>query len=162
MDSIGKVRAASHPSTLPRSGQEVVRDGKVKNFQELNEPRMAEVRRQGGTVREKPIDAGGTLLFEVLFRGEAQDLGANDRSVIVEVELENIVHMPILEQLGKGAQEFAEELAPEVAMQVVQKDFPHGFEPSFSVLQIDKLPFYLKDCPPNFQGSQFRAWLVCP
>ncbi len=105
-----------------------------------------------------------TFLFEVVFSdipapGERHGSPAGDRSIIVEVEPESIVmaatHIPFKE----AARQSAKELAPQFAMQVVQKDLPHGFEPAYSVMEIDQLPRDLQLRPPKFQGDRFRAWL---
>jgi hypothetical protein len=71
-----------------------------------------------------------------------------------------MVQTPISGPSGEAARQSAEELAPEVAMQVVQKDLPHGFEPPYSVVQIDQLPRHLQNRPPKFHGNRFRAWLL--
>jgi hypothetical protein len=104
------------------------------------------------------MDSSPTFIFQVVFRGETQDPGCSDRSVIVEVEPDStgqISSRPSVE----AARQTAKELAPEVAMQVVQKDLPHGFEPPYSVVQIDQLPPHLHNRPPKFQVNRFRAWL---
>jgi hypothetical protein len=106
------------------------------------------------------MDSSGTFIFEVVFRGETQGLSGNARSVIVEVEPDSMVQTPISGPSGEAARQSAEELAPEVAMQVVQKDLPHGFEPPYSVVQIDQLPRHLQNRPPKFHGNRFRAWML--
>jgi hypothetical protein len=114
---------------------------------------------------ENTMDTSSTFLFEVIFRDssgsreENHDSPATDRSVIVEVEPDSMVKATPLRS-GEGARECAKELAPQFAMQVVQKDLPHGFEPSYSVIEIDRLPRHLHNRPPKFQGNRFRAWLL--
>jgi hypothetical protein len=112
------------------------------------------------------MDASTTFLFEVVFRdvpvlGKATG-SASDQSIIVEVESDSIAqrakHLPLEE--GDFAREEAKELAPQIAIQVVQKDLPHGFEPAYSVMEIDQLPRDLLLRPPKFQGNRFRAWLL--
>jgi hypothetical protein len=104
------------------------------------------------------MDSARTFFFEVVFGGEAKDPSSGGRSVFVEVESHGMVQIPLFGPSGKTARQFAKDLAPEVAIQVIQKDLPHGFEPPYSVVQIDKLPKHLRNRPPKFQGSQFRAW----
>jgi len=106
------------------------------------------------------MDSSATFIFEVIFRGETQCAGGSDRSVIVEVEPDSMAQISISGPSVEAARQSAKELAPEVAMQVVQKDLPHGFEPPYSVIQIDQLPRDLHLRPPKFQGDRFRAWLV--
>jgi hypothetical protein len=116
------------------------------------------------TLREDTIDISGTFLFEVVFRdlpflGETRDSPAGDQSVIVEVESDVILKTATDLPLGEDARQCAKELAPHFAMQVVQKDLPHNFEPPYSVMEIDQLPSDLHHRPPKFQGNWFRAWL---
>jgi hypothetical protein len=111
------------------------------------------------------MDTSSTLLFEVVFRdlpvlGENQDPPPGNRSIIVEVAPDSIVQAATDLPLGEADREFAKELAPQFAMQVVQKDLPHGFEPPYSVVEIDQLPRHLHHRPPKLQGNRFRAWLV--
>jgi hypothetical protein len=111
------------------------------------------------------MDTSSTFLFEVIFRDssgsreERHDAPGSDRSVIVEVEPDNMVRTTSFLS-GEGARERAKEMVPQFAMQVVQKDLPHGFEPSYSVMEIDRLPRHLHNRPPKFQGNRFRAWLL--
>ena len=111
------------------------------------------------------MDPSSTFLFEVVFRdipviGETHDSPVSDRSVIVEVEPDSTVKAATYLPSGDAAREYAKELAPQVALQVVQKDLPHGFEPPHSIMEIDELPRHLHDCPPKFHGNRFRAWLL--
>jgi hypothetical protein len=110
------------------------------------------------------MDSSGTFLFEVVFRdipvlGETLDSAAADQSVIVEVESDGILKTATDLPLGEDARQCAKELAPHFAMQVVQKDLPHNFEPPYSVMEIDQLPSDLHHRSPKFQGNWFRAWL---
>jgi hypothetical protein len=109
------------------------------------------------------MDATDTFLFEVVFTdippvGETTDRPASERSIIVEVDLDNVVERTITPPSDDGARRSAKELAPQLAMQVVQKDLPHGFEPPYSVMEIDQLPSDLVLRTPKFQGDRFRAW----
>jgi hypothetical protein len=111
------------------------------------------------------MDVSSTFLFEVVFR-DIPTLGdiigsPSDRSIIVEVEPDNVARTAKSLLLGEGdfAREDAKELAPQIAMQMVQKDLPHGFEPPYSVTEIDQLPRDLLLRPPKFQGNRFRAWM---
>ena len=111
------------------------------------------------------MDTSSTFLFEVVFRdipvlGETQNYPVSDRSVIVEVEPDSILQTATYLPLGAAARECAKELAPQFAMQVVQKDLPHGFEPPYSVMEIDQLPRDLHHRSPKFHGNRFRAWLL--
>jgi|ERR1700722_593749 len=111
------------------------------------------------------MDTATAFLFKVVFRdipvlGEPQSSPASDRSVIVEVEPDSILTPTTYLPFEAAVREFAKELASQFAMQVVQKDLPHGFEPSYSVMEIDQLPGDLLDRPAKFQGNQFRAWLL--
>jgi hypothetical protein len=110
------------------------------------------------------MDASTTFLFEVVFGnlpvlGETQNYSVSDRSVIVEVEPDSTLTTTTYFPLGEAARECAKELAPQFAMQVVQKDLPHGFEPSYSVMEIDQRPRDLDHHPAKFHGNRFRAWL---
>jgi hypothetical protein len=110
------------------------------------------------------MDTSNTLLFEVVFGdlpvlGQTQDHSVSDRSVIVEVESDSALATTTDLPLGEAVRECAKELAPQFAMQVVQKDLPHGFEPSYSVMEINQLPGDLDHCPAKFHGNHFRAWL---
>jgi hypothetical protein len=68
-----------------------------------------------------------TFLFEVVFRGNSGSPGeihgspASDRSVIVEVEPDSMVKTATYIFSGDAAREYAKELAPLAALQVVQK-----------------------------------------
>jgi hypothetical protein len=109
------------------------------------------------------MDAPRTFLFEVVFTdiphaGETQDPHGRNRSIIVEVDPDSIVETRIGPPSVEDARRFAKELAPQFAMQVVQKDLPHGFEPPYSVVEIDQLPRDLNLRTPKFQGDRFRAW----
>jgi hypothetical protein len=84
---------------------------------------------------------------------------SGDRSIIVEVDSGNVVETPTSLPSPEAARRYAKELAPQFAMQVVQKDFPHGFEPPYSVMELDQLPRDLHLHSPKFHGDQFRAWL---
>jgi hypothetical protein len=111
------------------------------------------------------MDNSSTFLFEVVFSGipvpgEIPESAASDRSVIVEVDPDNTVRTAPFLSSGESAREWAKELAPQFAMQVVQKDLPHGFEPPYSVNPIDQLPRDLHLLRPKFQGDRFRAWLL--
>jgi hypothetical protein len=111
------------------------------------------------------MDTSRTFLFEVVFTDippaeETQDSQGGDRSIIVKVDPDNIVEVPTGPPSAEDARRFAKELAPQFAMQVVQKDLPHGFEPPYSVSEIDQLPRDLNLRTPTFQGDRFRAWLL--
>jgi len=115
-------------------------------------------------MKRKNMDTSSTYLFEVIFRdipvlGQTHGSSAKDRSIIVEIEPDNIAQTATNLPSGEAVRQFAKELAPQFAMQVVQKDLPHGFEPPYSVTEIDQLPRHLHLCPPKFQGNRFRAWL---
>jgi hypothetical protein len=110
------------------------------------------------------MDTSSSFLFEVVFKdmpvlGETQAVPGSHRSIIVEVEPDSIVQKAFPHPAEDGRQ-FAKELAPQFAMQVVQKDLPHGFEPAYSVMEIEKLPGDLHLRLPKFQGNRFRAWLI--
>jgi hypothetical protein len=103
-------------------------------------------------------------LFEVVFTdipvvGVPAGAQGVDRSIIVEVDCLSVGETPTSLPSPEAARRYAKELAPQFAMQVVQKDFPHGFEPPYSVREIDQLPRDLHPHSPKFQGDQFRAWL---
>ena len=113
------------------------------------------------------MDPSSTFLFEVVFKdipapGETTGPQTTKRSIIVEVEPDSVAQpasdFPL--EKGEGARQYAKELAPQFAMQVVQKDLPHGFEPSYSVMEMDRLPSDLQLLPPKIQGNWFRAWLL--
>jgi hypothetical protein len=112
------------------------------------------------------MDTTSTFLFEVLLKdhcrtcGESNGSPTRDRSVIVAIDSDGMINTPTYAPTAKTAREFAKELAPQFAIQVVQKDFPHGFDPAYSVMEIDQLPVHLHNCPPKFQGNRFRAWLL--
>jgi hypothetical protein len=112
------------------------------------------------------MDTTSTFLFEVVLkdncrtRGETNGSPASNRSVIVEIDSDGMLKTSAYTPTAKTAREYAKELAPQFALQVVQKDFPHGFDPPYSVMEIDQLPVHLHNCPPKFQGNQFRAWLL--
>jgi hypothetical protein len=110
------------------------------------------------------METSSTFLFEVVFTeippvGAPPGSQAGDRSIIVEVDPESFLKEATSLPSGEDARQYAKELAPQFAMQVVQKDLPHGFEPPFSVMEIDQLPRDLHLHTPKFQGAQFRAWL---
>jgi hypothetical protein len=110
------------------------------------------------------MNKSSTFLFEVTFNGilvpgEVPDSAAGDRSIIVEVDPDNTVQTASFLPSSESARDWAKELAPQFAMQVVQKDLPHGYEPHYSVKPIDQLPRDLHLLPPKFQGDRFRAWL---
>jgi hypothetical protein len=119
----------------------------------------------GRSTELRIMDTSITFLFEVVFKdipvlGEPQNYLVSDRSVILEVEPESIFTPTTYLPSGEAAREWAKELAPQLAMQVVQKDLPHGFEPRYSVREIDQLPPDLDQRPAEFNGNQFRAWLL--
>jgi hypothetical protein len=110
------------------------------------------------------MDTSSTFLFEVVFKdmpvlGESQAEPGSDRSIIVEVEPDRMVQKAFPHSVEDDRQ-FAKELAPQFAMQVVQKDLPHGFEPAYSVMEIERLPGELHLSPPKLRGNRFRAWLI--
>ena len=112
------------------------------------------------------MDMTSTFLFEVVLRDNSRSWGETigsptiERSVIVEIDSDGMIGTATCSPPGKTAREYAKELAPQFAIQVVQKDLPHGFEPSYSVMEIDQLPIRLRNSLPKFQGNQFRAWLL--
>ena len=112
------------------------------------------------------MDTTSTFLFEVVLkdncrtRGETSGPPTRDRSVIVEIDSDGTINTSTYTPTAKTAREYAKELAPQFAIQVVQKDLPHGFEPPYSVMEIDELPSHLHNCLPKFQGNRFRAWLL--
>jgi hypothetical protein len=111
------------------------------------------------------MDTSTSFLFEVVFRdipvlGETQSYPVSDRSVIVEVEPDSTLTTATYHPLEAAARECAKELAPQFAMQVVQKDLPHGFDPPYSVMEIDQLPGDLDHRPAKLLGNRFRAWLL--
>lgn len=111
------------------------------------------------------MEVSRTFLFEVVFTvasslGEIQGSQTRDRSIIVEVDPESTVETPGGPSSGEDARQFAKDLAPQLAMQVVQKDLPHGFEPPYAVKVVDQLPRGLNLRSPEFQGDRFRAWLL--
>jgi hypothetical protein len=80
------------------------------------------------------MDTSSTLLFEVVFRdlpvlGENQGSPAGDRSIIVEVAPDGIVQAATDLPIGEAAREFAKELAPQFAMQVVRRTFLTALNP---------------------------------
>ena len=111
------------------------------------------------------MNTSSTHLFEVVFTltpgvvvPASSQVGG--RSIIVEVDSGSVVEtVTACLPSPEAARRYAKELAPQFAMQVVQKDFPHGFEPPYSVMEIDQLPRDLHPHTPKFQGDQFRAWL---
>jgi hypothetical protein len=110
------------------------------------------------------MNSSRTYLFEVVFTeipvvGVPASSQGVDRSIIVEVDCMSDVETPTSLPSPEDARRYAKELAPQFAMQVVQKDLPHGFEPPYSVMEIDQLPRDLHPQSPKFQGDQFRAWL---
>jgi hypothetical protein len=84
---------------------------------------------------ENAMDTTSTFLFEVLLKdhcrtcGESNGSPTRDRSVIVAIDSDGMINTPTYAPTAKTAREFAKELAPQFAIQVVQKDFPHGFDP---------------------------------
>jgi hypothetical protein len=111
------------------------------------------------------MDALRTFLFEVVFTdippaGETQGSHDGNRSIIVEVDPDSILELPTGPPSAEDARRFAKELAPQFAIQVVQNDLPHGFEPPYSVEEIAQLPRALNLRTPDFQGDRFRAWLL--
>jgi hypothetical protein len=109
------------------------------------------------------METSSTFLFEVLFT-DIPPVGAPEgsqaeRSIIVEVDPESILETGTSLPSGEEARRYAKELAPQYAMQAVQKDLPHGFEPPYLVSEIDQLPHDLHLRAPKFQGNRFRAWL---
>jgi hypothetical protein len=115
-------------------------------------------------MRKSSMNTSRTYLFEVVFTeipvvGIPASSQGVDRSIIVEVDCASVVETPPSLPSPEAARRYAKELAPQFAMQVVQKDFPHGFEPPYSVMEIDQLPRDLHPHSPKFQGDQFRAWL---
>jgi hypothetical protein len=114
-------------------------------------------------MRKSSMNTSRTYLFEVVFTeipvvGVAASSRGVERSIIVEVDCAS-VETPTSLPSPEAARRYAKELAPQFAMQVVQKDFPHGFEPPYSVMEIDQMPRDLHPHSPKFQGDQFRAWL---
>jgi hypothetical protein len=109
------------------------------------------------------MDTPSTFLFEVVFKDNSNDerrgSPTGERLVIVEVEPESVVKTATLKSPDETERRLAREMAPQLAIQAVQKDLPHGFEPSCSVTEIDQLPGDLHHRPPKFQGHRFRAWL---
>jgi hypothetical protein len=126
--------------------------------------RSRKTRRRRKQQGENATDMTSTFLFEVILqdncrtRGEANGSPVSDRSVIVEIDSDGMINPATYTPLRKAAREYAKELAPQFAIQVVQKDLPHGFEPPYSVMEIDELPSHLHNCLPKFQGNRFRAW----
>ena len=112
---------------------------------------------------KQSMDATNTFLFEVVFTdippvGETTGTPASERSIIVEVDPDSVAATTTSPPSGDGGRRYAKELAPQLAMQVVQKDLPHGFEPAYLVMEIDQLPRDLELRTPKFQGDRFRAW----
>jgi hypothetical protein len=115
-------------------------------------------------MRKSSINTSSTYLFEVVFTeipvaGVPASSQVGERSIIVEVDSGSVAETPTSLPSPEAARRYAKELAPQFAMQVVQKDFPHGFEPQYSVMEIDQLPRDLHLNGLKFQGDQFRAWL---
>ena len=106
------------------------------------------------------------FVFEVIFNhsfrfdGELDRSCVNARSVIVEVDVEGIAEASGNNDADAAVRHSAEEVALQAAMQTIEKDLPHGFEPAFSVAQIDYLPDELRRRSPTLHLYQVCAWVI--
>ncbi|HEY0789624.1 MAG TPA: hypothetical protein VGD78_01050 [Chthoniobacterales bacterium] len=96
------------------------------------------------------------------FAGGAQaECGPNGGcSVVVEVEPEETIGAFRFGFPTRTAWHIAEEVAQQAALQAVQKDFPHGFEPVCLSTPLARLPDELRDRHPIARTCQARSWLV--
>ncbi len=102
------------------------------------------------------------VIFDYSFRFDAEidRSSMNSRSVIVEVDLKGMVKESGASDSDEVARHSAEEIALRAAIQTIEKDLPHGFEPAFSVAQIDYLPDDLRRRSPTLHLFQVCAWKI--
>jgi hypothetical protein len=117
--------------------------------------------------QEKVIpNASPRFLFEIVINPHSEcysEVGGasfGGCSVVVEVEPEEAIGAFTFGPATRTARHFAEEVAQWAAVQAVQKDFPHGFEPACSASPLDRLPDELCQRHPIAHTRQARSWLV--
>jgi hypothetical protein len=82
------------------------------------------------------------------------------QSIVVRIQLEDVDFRFGATQTESATGEFAELLAQQVVLLALEKDFPHGMEPSLSAQQIDCIPSELENRLPDFCVNENEAWLV--
>jgi hypothetical protein len=84
------------------------------------------------------------------------------RSIIVRVELENVLFILTATEPERATRSFAEALAKQTAWCAIEKDIPSGVELPLSAKQIDQIPPEIENRLPDFYMNGNKAWLVGP
>jgi hypothetical protein len=102
------------------------------------------------------------FVFQVMINPHAELGGASfgGCSAFVEVETEGATKAFRFGLAYGTARQLAEEIAQWAAVQAVQKDLPHGFEPACSASLLKGLPDGLRQRHPTAHTCQARTWLV--
>lgn len=93
------------------------------------------------------------------FDEETHDLPLDSRSVLVEVEPDEVVATGLPGTSDDAARHSAEETARRAALEAIQKDLPEGVEPVCLVMAVNRLPGAAGQRAPTFHTPGARAWL---
>jgi hypothetical protein len=94
------------------------------------------------------------------FIESAASAGNTSHSIVVRIEPEVALLALSAMEPEKATRSFAESLAQQTASLAIEKDFPHGVEPSLSAEQIDHIPAEFENRLPDFCVNGNHAWLI--
>lgn len=105
------------------------------------------------------------LVFEVTVEQarnqDADDSGLSARSVIVEVDAQDLLKaLASTPNPVEATRQEAADLACQVAVQTIEKDLPAGVEPACSPSPMPHLPDELQEKAPTLYTPDAAAWLV--
>jgi hypothetical protein len=90
----------------------------------------------------------------------AASAGKGRHSIVVRIELEDVLFTLSATKPERATRTFAEALAQQTALLAIEKDFPNGVEPSLSAKQIDHIPTAFENRLPDLCVNGSNVWLV--
>ncbi len=88
--------------------------------------------------------------------------GKSNQSIVVRIELEDVLFAWTVAEAAGATGIFAEALAQQTAFLAIEKDFPNGVEPALSAQQIDHMPAEYEDRLPDLCVNGNNVWFADP